>query len=53
MDDFIENIAAVTHNAMQLAVDLKHALNMGYLTIDGVKNICDEIVKILEEDQKS
>lgn len=53
MDDFIENIAAVIHDATQLAGDLKHALNMGYLTIDGVKNICDEIVKVLEEDQKS
>ena len=53
MDNFIKNIAAVIHDATQLAGNLKYALNMGYLTIDGVKNICDEIVKVLEEDQKT
>lgn len=53
MEKYAESIIETVHAAQQFANALKYAMEMGYITIDGARNICLAVAGILEEDQKS
>lgn len=53
MEKYAKNIIETVLAAQQFANALKYAMDMGYITIDGARNICLVVADILEEDQKS